>query len=57
MENQDIRFYINLRRKLGIKADDAYQELKAAIPDQHPSRRTVTENTSQTCLVLTPNCN
>ena len=41
MENPNIRFYINIRRKLGIKADDVYQELKAAIPDQHPSRKTV----------------
>jgi len=41
MENPNIRFYINIRRMLGIKADDVYQELKAAIPDQHPSRKTV----------------
>ena len=41
IENPNIRFYINIRRKLGIKTDDVYQELKAAIPDQHPSRKTV----------------
>ena len=26
IENPNIRFYINIRRKLGIKADDVYQE-------------------------------
>ena len=30
MENQNIRFYINIRRKLEMKADDVYQQLKTA---------------------------
>ena len=41
MKNENLRFYIKVRFKLGIRVQDIFNELKSAIPDNAPSLSTV----------------
>ena len=42
MKSENLRFYIQVRFKLGIALNDIHKELKTALPDNAPSLSTVT---------------
>ena len=42
MINENIRFYINIRRRLGISINVIFKELKSAMPESRLSLSTVT---------------
>jgi len=42
MKSENLRFYIQVRFKLGIALNEIFKELKAALPDNAPSLSTVT---------------
>jgi [histone H3]-lysine36 N-dimethyltransferase SETMAR len=42
MKSENLRFYIQVRYKLGIALNEIYKELKTALPDNAPSLSTVT---------------
>ena len=42
MNSQNLRFYIQVRFKLGLAINEILKELKTAIPQKHPSLSTVT---------------
>ena len=41
MKSNEIRFYIQIRFKLGIESKDILNELKTAISDHAPSLKTI----------------
>ena len=42
MINENIRFYVKIRHRLGISINEIFKELKSAIPDSSLSLSTVT---------------
>ena len=42
MKSESLRFYIQVRYKLGITLNEIHKELKTALPDNTPSIATVT---------------
>ena len=42
MNSQNLRFYIQVRFKLGLAINEIFKELKTALPERHPSLPTVT---------------
>ena len=42
MNSQNLRFYIQVRFKLGLAINEIFKELKTALPERHPSLSTVT---------------
>ena len=42
MKSENLRFYIQVRFKIGIALNEIFKELKAALPDNAPSLSTVT---------------